>query len=195
MKYRTGQGFSLIELLVVISIISLLASIVLSSLSTARLKAKDAAIRQAMWQMRNIYEATFAEKGDYAGLHSKHILSGGCNNYFDASPDFAYICSSSSDGCDAMYLSKIQTPSSEAVKICKKIVEINGASMGFLMGIPLNTPGGNKNYYSIAAYLPYKKTYLCIGSGGLTSDTSGNYQNANSLAYDTNYAPGCFNNP
>lgn len=191
---RGTQGFSLIELLVVISIVSLLASIVMSSLASARLKAKDAAIREAMWQMRNVYEASFAEKGDYAGWHSKHILSGGCNNYFDASPDFAYLCSSSSDGCDAIFLSKIVTPNSEAAQICKNIVAIGGNS-GFIMGIPFNTPGGNKNHYSIAAWLPFKKTYLCIGSEGKSSDTSGYFQNGTFFGYDTNNPPGCFNNP
>lgn len=45
-KLNFKKGFTLIELLVVISIIGLLSSIVLASLSTTRVKASDAAIKE-----------------------------------------------------------------------------------------------------------------------------------------------------
>ena len=45
------RRFSLIELLVVISIISLLSSVVLSSLNSARAKASDSAVKAAMKQI------------------------------------------------------------------------------------------------------------------------------------------------
>ena len=61
------KGFTLIELLVVIAIIGILASVVLASLSTARNKGSDAAVKGAMSSLRNQAEIYYGDNGNSYG--------------------------------------------------------------------------------------------------------------------------------
>ena len=67
---KKNKGFTLIELLVVIAIIGILASVVLASLTSARIKGKVAAIQSTMSSMR-----AAAEIGMANGKYVAHICT------------------------------------------------------------------------------------------------------------------------
>lgn len=59
------KGFTLIELLVVIAIIGILSSVVLASLSSARTRGGDAAVRSELAGMRSQAQLYFLTNGHY----------------------------------------------------------------------------------------------------------------------------------
>jgi prepilin-type N-terminal cleavage/methylation domain-containing protein len=75
MKVRVNKGFTLIELLVVIAIIGILSGVVLTSLSTARNKAKDARIQTNLAQVRSLAEMIYADTTSYATLCNAGALN------------------------------------------------------------------------------------------------------------------------
>lgn len=64
-----GRGFTLIELLMVVAIIGMLSSIVLASLSNARRRGADAAIKQNLSGLRSQAQLLYDNNnGNYTGI-------------------------------------------------------------------------------------------------------------------------------
>lgn len=75
LKIVKNQGFSLIELLIVITIIGLLSTIVLNSLSSSRSKAYDSKIKQQLNSFRTSAEIYFSNQEP-----NSYGVTVGCNN-------------------------------------------------------------------------------------------------------------------
>jgi prepilin-type N-terminal cleavage/methylation domain-containing protein len=95
--HAAKKGFTLIELLVVIAIISLLSSVVMASVSSARIKAKDAAIKAQVAQWVTLMGLNFDDYGSYCQLQYGWSKNGvqTCNTVFSGTHATAarQICS------------------------------------------------------------------------------------------------------
>lgn len=80
------KGFTLIELLVVIAIIGVLSSVVLASLSTARMKARDAARKADFHQMAVALELYYNDHGGYPATGTIGAVDG--QHYANSSVDW-----------------------------------------------------------------------------------------------------------
>jgi len=62
---RAQGGFTLIELIIVVAIIGILASIAVPAMQNAPIKAREAVIRADLYQMRSCIDQHLADKGVY----------------------------------------------------------------------------------------------------------------------------------
>ncbi len=99
---KNNKGFTLIELLVVISIISLLSSIVFTVLGSARVKAKDAAIKQEIAELGKVIEQDFLS-GNYSNYGGSGLWVGGFVNPPDCSNLTGNMASEAQKICIAIY--------------------------------------------------------------------------------------------
>lgn len=165
---KISGGFTIIELLVVMAIISLLSSIIITTVSSGRNKAKDGKLRQEMSQFENLAALNYADYGSYCQIQYAWIpYNGSCATAFPNTYNYG----------------------AEAQKLCNDIIQ-NSADdpvlypvYGNQLKLYNNTTTGCATSYSFMTYLNSGKWY-CMGSSG----RKGEY-----TSYSGN--PGCYDNP
>jgi len=81
---RIDKGFTIIELIVVISIIGILATIVLTNVNSYKGKAKDAIIKEDMNQFFQLAQEYYNNHGNYGGFCTDSLTQ----RLFDAIPAY-----------------------------------------------------------------------------------------------------------
>lgn len=77
-RNRKQSGFTLVELMVVVTIIGILAAVAVSNVKWAQQKARESALRHDLFEMRKSIDDYYADKQKYpeslAALKSEHYL-------------------------------------------------------------------------------------------------------------------------
>lgn len=73
---RAERGFTLIELMTVLSVVGILATLAAPSYQAASVKAKEAALRQDLFTMRDVLDQHRADQGKYPGSLDELVRAG-----------------------------------------------------------------------------------------------------------------------
>lgn len=65
MAYRTAKGFTLIEVMIVMSLIAVLAGISLAMHANSQTHAREAVLKENLFRMRDAIDQHYADKNEY----------------------------------------------------------------------------------------------------------------------------------
>jgi len=172
-----NKGFTLIELMVVISIIGVLSSVVLAGLQSTRVKARNSRIVQGVQQLRNQIELT--RSGD-----SYPSLLGSTQSSYSPPPNHQARHSSFTTNLNVLVTDILKqnnltyptgySGNSTSGGGCGVTYDIAAASNALTIYIDNTTCGAATKYAIYAAMGPVigSSGYFCIDSAGKTTKTT-----------------------
>lgn len=92
---RAEGGFTLIELITVVTLISILAAIALPNYKQAIVQSKEAVLREDLYRFRDLIDQYYADKGRYPGSLQSLVDDGYLrkvpNDPFTGQPDWTEV--------------------------------------------------------------------------------------------------------
>jgi prepilin-type N-terminal cleavage/methylation domain-containing protein len=198
---KTKKAFTLIELLIVIAIIGMIASIILVSTSKSRGKSKDAEI---MASANSIIKAAMVACADKSDTVARHSCYAGYWHYsLPASGPTATACTDYTGGGVAQ-IADLRVRGN-VLDACNRIMSrykaagfsgntftAPNSNLFWRMGAKTIWVGGVANNIGVAfiqAWLPEQKVFYCADTNGRSSSIMSDYGLA--PGYATWAAPGC----
>jgi len=89
---RLRKGFTLLELLVVISIIGILLAVGTTAFTTAQKRGRDARRLEDVKAMQSAFEQYYAQEGGYAVCSTMAAMMTGGSIPVDPKSDYSYTC-------------------------------------------------------------------------------------------------------
>ena len=114
--FRNSNGFTVIEILIIVLIIALLASIILTSLIMAKNRAKDASFRSTAKSVQTALVSCCINPGAALGNTTGGLICVGGGNY----PDEKAIKTISAGDCIGSYFLKTITPGTKNSGNCEQ---------------------------------------------------------------------------
>ncbi len=91
-RWRTAGGWTLVELLIVISLMIVLAGIALASYRTAVMRSREAVLKEDLFRMRDAIDQYFADRSQYPPTLDALVSDG----YLRAIPEDPFTLSATS---------------------------------------------------------------------------------------------------
>ena len=191
---RTGEdGFTLTELMLIISVIALVSAAIVAAATTLRFKARDSALIQEVSQYRTLLEENKNDYGNYDNLIPFAYSSQTTAHWFSTPAS----CTDGTRPLTGKY-------AAQAEAICTDILNatapnagyawINGNDEFWVFNPDNSNPPRHAASYSVSVYLPYAKEYYCVSSSNRSSFTKPSYgYTDHGVPFFS--APGCAFNP